>query len=89
MNNQEKVLEMVHDYPGNCVDVASISKWTGLKPKSIYKAAEHLENRGAIKKEKEIILLKGHIPLIKLKIKITPKKLSKALWILNKMDYKN
>ncbi len=89
MNNQEQVLNLVYGIPGNCADVSSISKWTGLKPKSIYKAVEHLENRGAIKKEKEIILIKGNLPTIKLKIKITPKKLSKALWILNKIDYKN
>lgn len=88
MNNQEKVLDIVYGYPGKCLDVKTISIWTKLKPKSVYKAAENLENRGAIIKEKEITIRKGHFPNIKLKIKITPNKLNKALWILNKAESK-
>lgn len=86
MNNQEQVLNLVYDIPGNIADVKKISEWTGLNARAVYRAAEHLQNRGAIQKEKVISIEKGNPPIVKLKIKITPKKMSKALWILG---YKN
>ena len=89
MNIQERILDFVYGYPGNITDISTISRWTGLSSKTTYKALEHLKNRGAIQKEKEIILEKGNLPIIKLKILITPKTMNKARWILNKMDYKN
>lgn len=88
MNIQEEVLSQVYDTPGNSCDIQTISKWTKLKPKSIYKALDHLKNRGAVQTEREVFIEKGSLPIVKLKIKITPKKLSKSLWILNKMNYK-
>lgn len=87
MNNQEKVLSLVYDTPGNISDIQYISKWTKLSAKSVYRATSHLLNRGAIKKQQDIFIEKNHPPIRKIKIIITPKTRSKALWILNKNCY--